>query len=60
MTSADLDQLDLLARVDDLTGRVRAWADADLPWEPAGRVKALLRRVLDRVETLRVRLEAPL
>lgn len=60
MTSADLDQLDLLARVDDLTGRVRRWADADLPWEPAGRVQALLRRVLERVETLRVRLETPL
>ncbi|MBA3314273.1 MAG: 50S ribosome-binding GTPase [Planctomycetaceae bacterium] len=60
MISNDLDQLDLLARVDDLTARVRAWVDADLPWEPAGRVKALLRRVLDRVETLRVRLETPL
>lgn len=60
MTSADLDQLDLLARVDDLTGRVRRWADGDLPWEPAGRVQALLRRVLERVETLRVRLETPL
>ena len=60
MSSSDLDQLDLLARVDDLTARIHAWVDADLPWEPAGRVKALLRRVLERVETLRVRLETPL
>lgn len=60
MASADLDQLDLLARVDDLTHRVHVWVDTDLPWEPVGRVQALLRRVLDRVETLRVRLETPL
>ena len=60
MASADLDQLDLLARVDDLTARVQTWTESDSPWEPAGRVAALLRRVLDRVETLRVRLETPL
>ncbi|MGC1276261.1 MAG: GTPase domain-containing protein [Planctomycetaceae bacterium] len=60
MPSPDLDQLDLLARVDDLTGRVRRWIDTEIDWEPVGRVKALLSRVLERVETLRVRLEAPL
>lgn len=60
MSSPDLDQLDLLARVDDLTDRVRRWIDAEIDWEPVGHVRALLRRVLERVETLRVRLETPL
>ena len=60
MTTPDLDQFDLLARTDDLTARVRDWVEDDVPWEPAGRVRALLRRVFERVETLRVRIESPL
>lgn len=60
MSSPELDQLRLLADVDDLTSRLRAWADAESPWEPVNRCRALIRRLLDRVDTLRVRLESPL
>ena len=60
MPDVDLDQLELLAQVDDLAARAQAWTEVATPWEPAGRVRALLRRVLARIETLRVRLEAPL
>lgn len=56
----ELAQIELLARVDDLVARVDAWRQAPTPWAPFQQCQALLRRVLQRVETLRVRLEAPL
>jgi hypothetical protein len=56
----ELAQIELLARVDDLVARVDAWRQAPTPWGPFQQCQALLRRVLQRVETLRIRLEAPL
>lgn len=60
MRPSDLDHFDLLARIDDLTGRVRAWSAADIPWKPLGRVRGLVDRVLARIDTMRLRLAAPL
>ena len=56
----DLNQFDALAQVDDLTERTRQWCEQTSPWQPIGRVRALLRRVLERVATLRIRMESPL
>ncbi len=61
MTSEpQLAQLELLAQIDALTARVAEWSDRRVPWQPVQRAQALLKRVLSRVETLRIRLEAPL
>lgn len=59
-TPKELQQIELLARVDELVNRVRDWCDASGSWGPFQSCQALLRRVQERVETLRVRLEAPL
>ncbi len=60
MSVPELLQLELLAQVDDLLERLHAWLKIESDWEPLQACRALLRRVLQRVETLRVRLEAPL
>lgn len=56
----ELIRLEMLAEVDDLTARTSHWAEQDWPWEPLQRSAAVLRRVLARVQSLRIRLEAPL
>lgn len=60
MSVPELLQLELLAQVDDLLGRLNSWLEVEPTWEPLQSCRALLRRVLSRVETLRIRLEAPL
>lgn len=59
-TAHELQQIEFLARIDGLVRRLRNWVERAPDWEPAEQVAALLRRVLDRVDTLRVRLDAPL
>lgn len=56
----DLKQLALLAEVDDLTESLRRWVEEDTSWETGRRCRALIRRLLSRMDTLRFRLEAPL
>lgn len=56
----ELQQIELLARVDALVARVQDWQQSDAGWGPLVQCNALLRRVQARVETLRIRLEAPL
>lgn len=58
--SPELAQLEMLAEVDRLIERLRRWGQTESPWEPLDHCAALVRRLLSRVETLRVRLEAPL
>ena len=60
MTVPELAQLELLSQIDDLVSRLKQWAEHDSPWEPMNRSRALVRRLLSRVETLRIRLESPL
>ncbi len=58
--SQELQQIELLARVDDLVDRLAVWCGTDSGWQPLEQCRRILRRVLERVETLRVRMEAPL
>src|SRR5262245_65353393 len=60
MLSPELAQLEMLAQVDDLIDRLARWAEPESPWQPMQQCRALVRRLLSRVETLRIRLEAPL
>jgi hypothetical protein len=60
MPSPELAQLEMLAQVDELIDRLSQWAEPEPVWEPLRHCRALVRRLLSRVETLRIRLEAPL
>ncbi|MEZ6051182.1 MAG: GTPase domain-containing protein [Planctomycetaceae bacterium] len=60
MSHAEIARLEMLAEVDGLTADVRQWSERESHWEPINRCAGLLRRVLGRVESLRVRHEAPL
>ena len=53
----ELAQLEMLAQVDELVARLTAWADEESSWEPMDRCRALIRRLLGRVEGLRIRLD---
>ncbi len=60
MATDEMAQLQLLAEVDALLGRLRRWADAAPPWQAAETPKALIGRLAERAATLKVRLAAPL
>lgn len=60
MLNSEVRQLELLSSIDDLQHRVDAWIAQPCDWEQVRRSQSLLKRVVDRVDTLRVRLEAPL
>lgn len=60
MADSELAQIELFAEIDELLRRVREFVETDSAWEPLGHCRAILRRLLGRVETLRIRLEAPL
>ena len=57
---AQLAQLELFAQVDELARRLQQWSEGESPWQPLNQSRALVRRLLTRLETMRVRLEAPL
>src|SRR5581483_139476 len=58
--SSELLHLELLAEVDSLLGEIAAWSRRADDWPPARHAQALVRRLSERTDTLRVRLEAPL
>jgi hypothetical protein len=60
MSLSEITQFEALSQIDELARLAREWADRPVAWAPANRCNALVKRVLDRVETLRIRLEAPL
>lgn len=60
MAPAEIAHLEMLAEVQTLVGEVRAWAAEAPEWPPARQCRALVKLWAERVETLRVRLEAPL
>lgn len=60
MENPEVARLALLAEVDALTERLRGWADHAPTWQPAETCRALVWRLVERTEGLRVRLEAPL
>ncbi|MFN0055959.1 MAG: GTPase domain-containing protein [Planctomycetales bacterium] len=60
MSTPELAQLEMLAQVDHLIDRLRQWIEPDSGWEPLEQSRALVQRLLSRVDSLRIRLEAPL
>jgi hypothetical protein len=60
MTTPELAQLEALSQVDEIVERLTRWTAEETSWEPLRSCRALLKRVLSRVDSLRVRLEAPL
>ncbi len=56
----ELDHLQLLADVDTLAAQMRTWADDAPNWPPAHESQALVRRLQQRTDSLRVRFDAPL
>ena len=52
--------LELLAEVDALAAELSAWSGEAPDWPTARQCAALVRRLVERVDTLRVRLDAPL
>lgn len=60
MASGELEHLALLAEVDALIGELRDWSARAPHWPPARQCAALVRRLTERTDTLRVRLQAPL
>lgn len=60
MSDSELAQLELFAQVDELARKLQQWSEGESDWAPLNQSRALVRRLLMRVETLRVRLEAPL
>lgn len=55
-----LSQLELLAEVDALTAELLAWADRAPDWPAARQCQALMRRLAQRSNSMRIRLDAPL
>ncbi len=60
MSTSQFAQLELLAELDTLLAGLRDWTDSAPDWPPARHCQALVRRLAQRMETLRVRWEAPL
>lgn len=56
----ELAQLQMLAEIDALVSRITRWTEQEVPWGPAQQCRSLLKRLLDRVDSLKIRLEAPL
>ncbi len=60
MSVHELEQLELLAEIDDLVGQLNRWVAVESPWAPLRRSGTLIKQVLTRVEHLRFRLQASL
>lgn len=56
----ELQQLTILAEIDDLMLRVRRWSDDAPAWDPARKARSLVSKIIERVNSLRIRLESPL
>src|SRR5580704_7673876 len=60
MTTPELAQLEALSQVDEIVERLTRWTAEETAWEPLRSCRALLKRVLARIDSLRIRLESPL
>lgn len=60
MSNPELAHLELLAEVDSLLSELTVWSDRAPDWPVGRQCRALIQRLVDRSDTLRVRLEAPL
>jgi len=60
ISDAELAHLELLVEVDSLLSDLRDWVEQSPDWPPARACQALVRRLIERTDRLRLRLEAPL
>ncbi len=60
MSLADLAQLELLAELDSLAARLDRWARSAPDWQPAETCRAMIKRLNQRIEGMRIRWDAPL
>ncbi len=58
--TTELAQLELLTHIDELVAQLSAWSQAPSAWETVQHGKSLVHRLLQRMEPLRARVEAPL
>ncbi len=58
--AAEIVQLELLAQIDDVVRRLQSVAERPSAWEPLQHAHAVLQRLLQRVDPLRLRVDAPL
>ncbi len=56
----ELQQLTILADIDDLVVRVQRWMKDAPAWDSAKKARSLVSKIVDRVHSLRIRLESPL
>ena len=56
----ELQHLTILTEIDELVVRIRRWLDDSPTWDSAHKARALVARIVDRVHSLRIRLESPL
>lgn len=57
---SEIDHLELLAQIDTLKNQLQHWIEQAPDWPPARQCRALVQRLLQRVDRLRQRLDAPL
>lgn len=60
MVRPELAHLELLAEVDALVEALKHWAEQAPAWGPARACRALVHRLVERTDLMRIRLEAPL
>jgi hypothetical protein len=60
MSCPELAHLELLAEVDTLMERLQRWIGSTPTWQPAETCQALVARLVQRADALRLRLESPL
>ncbi len=60
MSQAELTHLELLAELDTLVDSLKRWAESPLKWDAALPVRAMVRRLIERLGAMRIRLEAPI
>lgn len=58
--AAEIVQLELLAQIDDVVRRLQSVAERPSAWEPLQHAHGVLQRLLQRVDPLRLRVDAPL
>ena len=60
MSHAELTHLELLAELDTLVESIKRWVELPLKWEAALPIRAMVRRLTQRLGAMRIRLEAPI
>lgn len=60
MSNPELEHLETLAEIDSLVESLRNWAEGAPDWLPARSCRNLVRRLVERIEGIRVRLQSPL